>query len=204
MVGLIGPNGAGKSTLIKMLTGILYPSAGEIAVMGKVPWKNRKKIAKDIGTVFGQKSQLWFHLDLLDSLNVLEAVYEVPHDTFLKNRAFLIDTLGIEELVSKPIRKLSLGERMKCEIVASLIHHPKLLFLDEPTIGLDLISKQVVRDVLAQINEMWGTTIVLTSHDTGDIENICERAIVINRGMKVLDDTLDHIKSKYIQEKNIS
>lgn len=201
MVGLIGPNGAGKSTLIKMLTGILYPTSGEVKVMGKVPWENRKKIAKDIGTVFGQKSQLWFHLDLLDSLKVLEAVYEIPHDTYLKNRDFLIDTFGIQDLVTKPIRKLSLGERMKCEIVASLIHTPQLLFLDEPTIGLDIISKQVVREMLVQINQAWGTTILLTSHDTGDIENVCNRAIVINSGTKVLDDSLDNIKNLYVKEK---
>lgn len=203
MVGLIGPNGAGKSTLIKILTGILYPNVGEIEVVGKIPWENRKKIAKDIGTVFGQKSQLWFHLDLIDSLNVLEAIYEIPHVNFKKNREFLIDTFNISELSTKPIRKLSLGERMKCEIVAALIHNPKLLFLDEPTIGLDLISKQIVRDVLIQINKIWGTTVVLTSHDTGDIDNICKRAIIINNGVKIIDDNLDHIKSQYIKEKNI-
>lgn len=203
MVGLIGPNGAGKSTLIKILTGILYPNVGEIEVVGKIPWENRKKIAKDIGTVFGQKSQLWFHLDLIDSLNVLEAIYEIPHVNFKKNREFLIDTFNISELSTKPIRKLSLGERMKCEIVAALIHNPKLLFLDEPTIGLDLISKQIVRDVLIQINKIWGTTVVLTSHDTGDIDNICKRAIIINNGVKIIDDNLEHIKSQYIKEKNI-
>lgn len=201
MVGLIGPNGAGKSTVIKMLTGILYPTAGKVEVMDMIPWESRKKIAKDIGTVFGQKSQLWFHLPLSDSLKVLEAVYELTNVEFESNKKFLIEALNIHKLVNIPVRKLSLGERMKCEIAASLIHNPKLLFLDEPTIGLDLISKQLVRDILVQINKVWGTTILLTSHDTGDIENVCNRAIVINRGTKVLDDTLDNIKKNYIKEK---
>ena len=203
IVGLLGPNGAGKSTLIKLMTGILYPSSGDIQIIGEVPWKKRKKISKDIGTVFGQKSQLWFHLDLIDSLNVLEAIYEIPHDQFLKNKEMLIDTFGISKIATQPIRKLSLGQRMKCEIVAALIHNPKLIFLDEPTIGLDLVSKQTVRDVLLEINKSWGTTIVLTSHDTGDIDNMCERAIIINEGMKVIDDNLQNIKKKYVKEKNI-
>lgn len=201
MVGLIGPNGAGKSTVIKILTGILYPTSGHVEVMGKVPWENRKKIAYDIGTVFGQKSQLWFHLPLSDSLKVLQAVYELKNEEFENNRKFLIDALKIEELVNIPVRKLSLGERMKCEIVAALIHNPRLLFLDEPTIGLDLISKQAVRETLVEINKGWGTTILLTSHDTGDIENVCNRAIVINRGTKVLDDMLDNINKLYVKEK---
>ena len=202
-VGLIGPNGAGKSSIIKILTGILYPTEGYVEVMGKIPWKHRKELSYNIGTVFGQRSQLWFHLPILDSLNVLKAIYELSESQFRKNRDYLIETLKIEHLINTPVRKLSLGERMRCEIIAALIHNPSLLLLDEPTIGLDILSKDSVRKMLLEIKKEWGTTILLTSHDTGDIENVCDRTIIINKGKLVIDEELVQVRKLYMKEKEL-
>lgn len=203
-LAFIGPNGAGKSTTIKMLTGILYPSAGSAQVLGKVPWKARQQLAYEIGTVFGQKSQLWYHLPANDSFDLLAHIYEIPQPAYQERLKFLIDLFAIEPYLHIPVRKLSLGERMRCEIAASLLHRPRILFLDEPTIGLDVIVKQRIRDLILELNQHEGVTIFLTSHDAGDIEILCKRAMVINHGEVIYDGQVNHLKHSYLRTKNIS
>ncbi len=168
-VGVIGPNGAGKSTLIKMLTGVLTPTAGDVEVLGIDPCKNRKIISRKIGVVFGQRTQLWWDLPVKDSFDLLKTVYDVSDDDYNRRMEKFIEILEVKDYLSRPVRKLSLGERMRCDLVASLIHNPPILFLDEPTIGLDVVAKQRLREFLKEINKL-GTTIILTTHDTGDIE----------------------------------
>lgn len=203
MLAFIGPNGAGKSTTIKMMTGILYPTSGDINVLGFNPMKERKKLSYQIGTVFGQKSQLWFHLPPYDSFKLLGHIYEVEEQKLNKRIAFLTEIFEIEELLNIPVRKLSLGQRIRCEIAASLLHEPKIIFFDEPTIGLDVIVKQKIRDLIKQINQEEKTTIFLTSHDAGDIEELCRRVIVINHGDIVTDDSVKNLKSDYLKNKII-
>ncbi len=203
IIGFIGPNGAGKSTTIKMLTGILFPTSGHIKVLGKVPSENRQSLAYEIGSVFGQKSQLWFHLPPQDSYNLFARIYELDQSAYLERLSFLIDSFEIGDLLKTPVRKLSLGQRMRCEIVASLLHRPKIIFLDEPTIGLDVIAKQQIRDVIKYFNEKEDVTIFLTSHDAGDIEALAHRTIVINFGEIVFDDSTDQFKKNYIKSKAI-
>ena len=186
-IAFIGPNGAGKSTTIKMLTGILHPSSGEARVLGLVPWQSRTRLAHEIGTVFGQRSQLWFHLPAGDTLRLLGAIYELPPALVRQRTGELVERFALGDLLAVPVRKLSLGQRMRFEIAASLLHRPKVLFLDEPTVGLDVIAKAEVREVIREANQ-GGATVFLTSHDAGDIESIARRAIVIDRGRIVFDD----------------
>ena len=197
IVAFIGPNGAGKSTFIKMLCGILHPTDGEISVLGMSPVRERRKLAMRIGTVFGQKSQLWLHLPALDSFTMLAAIYEI-NDADKKRRVEeLTELFELGDFLDTPVRKLSLGQRIRCEVAASLLHDPELLFLDEPTIGLDVIVKQAIRELIIRRNEERGTTVFLTSHDPSDIENLCRRAIVIDHGSLVLDTTVDGLKNNY-------
>ena len=190
ILAFIGPNGAGKSTTIKMLTGILMPTAGKIDVLGLDPQKDRKKLAYNIGTVFGQKSQLWFHLPPMDSFQLLGSIYDIPSKELNLRIDYLSEIMEIKDLMDTPVRKLSLGQRIKCEIAASLLHQPKVIFLDEPTIGLDVIAKKNLRSLIKRINEEEKTTIFLTSHDMGDIEKLCKRMIIINCGTILLDDNV--------------
>ena len=203
IVGYIGPNGAGKSTTIKMLSGILKPDSGEMLVNGMNPVNDRIKYVKEIGVVFGQKSQLWWDIPAIESFDLLKDIYKVPDEEYVKTRDELIKLLGLQEIVKMPVRGLSLGERMKCELVASLLHNPKILFLDEPTIGLDAISKVVVRDFIKKINKEKKVTVILTTHDMADIESLANRVIVIGNGKKLYDGNMDDIKRKYSNEKII-
>jgi len=196
LVGFIGPNGAGKSTTLKMLTGILWPTSGSIDVLGHNPQKERVKLAYKIGSIFGQRQQLWMHLPAIDSFELFGAIYDVPKDELKKRISALSAMFGIKELMHQPVRKLSLGERMRCEFVASLLHKPQVLFLDEPTIGMDILAKRAMREHVKQLNERENTTIILTSHDLGDIEELCKRVIVINHGMILFDGSIDELRSR--------
>lgn len=197
LVGYIGVNGAGKSTTIKMLVGILAPTKGKISVLGKDPHKHRREIAKRIGVVFGQRSQLIWDLPPIDTLDLFSKIYEIPKDEYRNRLKYLVEHMGIEDIVHVPVRKLSLGQRMCCEIVASLLHNPEILFLDEPTIGLDIFNKEKVRNFIKKLNEELGTTVILTSHDLSDIENLCRRIIIIDKGSIIFDGTLEDLKTKY-------
>lgn len=203
LVAFIGPNGAGKSTFIKMLCGILYPTDGDISVLGMSPTKERGKLAMKIGSVFGQKSQLWMHLPVLDSFTLLSAIYEI-NDVERKRRVDeLTELFGLAEILQTPVRKLSLGQRVRCEVAASLLHEPELLFLDEPTIGLDVVVKQAIRQLILRRNKERGTTVFLTSHDPVDIEQLCQRAVVIDNGTLVLDSPVEKLRSDYLGVKLI-
>jgi ABC-2 type transport system ATP-binding protein len=203
-VAFIGPNGAGKSTTIKMLVGILYPTSGEAQVLGKVPWRERQRLAYEIGAVFGQKSQLWYHLPPQDSFDLLARIYELEQAAYRQRLDYLVDLFEIGGYLDAPVRKLSLGERMRCEIAASLLHRPRILFLDEPTIGLDVVVKQRIRDLILELNQQEQVTIFLTSHDAGDVEVLCKRAMVINHGDVIFDDRVSTLKRDYIRSKTIS
>ena len=187
-VAYIGPNGAGKSTSIKILTGILHPTSGAATVLGLTPWEDRKRLAKRIGTLFGQRSLLWLELTPRQSYRMLAAIYGIDRDAEPRRVAELGELLGATDLFDQPVRSLSLGQRMRCELAACLLHDPEVLFLDEPTIGLDLVAKQRFRELLVRLNEQKGTTIFLTSHDVADIEHVAKRAIVINHGEVIYDD----------------
>lgn len=202
-VAFIGPNGAGKSTTIKMLTGILQPTAGNAHVLGAVPWKERSKLTYSIGAVFGQRSQLWYHLPARDTFELLARIYSLKTSDYKKRVDILVDRFALSSFLDTPVRKLSLGQRMRCEIAASLLHKPKVLFLDEPTIGLDVIARQELRDLISEWNREEGLTIFLTSHDAGDIESVAKRVIVINHGRVVLDDSVNAMKRQYLCEKVI-
>jgi ABC-2 type transport system ATP-binding protein len=203
ILAFIGPNGAGKSTTIKMMTGILYPSSGNIEVLGMNPSTERKELSYKIGTVFGQKSQLWFHLPPLDSFHLLGNIYEMDKAKLRKRIEFLKEIFEIGDLMDVPVRKLSLGQRIRCEIAASILHEPEIIFLDEPTIGLDVVIKQKIRELILQLNKEEKTTIFLTSHDSGDIEKLCKRAIIINHGEVVLNETIKSLKHDYLNKKII-
>lgn len=194
IMAFIGPNGAGKSTTIKLITGILHPDGGNASVLGLNPHHERRRLAYHIGTVFGQKSQLWFHLPPADSFQLLGTIYDVPRKTVQKRIGFLTEVFELSAFMDQPVRKLSLGQRIRCEIAASLIHEPKILFLDEPSIGLDVVVKQRIRELIKRINEERGVTIFLTSHDAGDIEKICRRAMVINHGRIVWDGSVNDMR----------
>jgi len=194
MIGYIGPNGAGKSSTIKILSGILTPDSGECRIEGRIPWKNRREHVGQIGVVFGQRSQLWWDVPVIDSFELLKDIYAVPDALYQKNLKELTELLGLSELLRTPTRQLSLGQRMRCEIAASLLHSPKILFLDEPTIGLDAISKLAVRDFIKELNREHRTTVILTTHDMQDIEALASRVILIGRGRILLDGTLDDIR----------
>lgn len=201
IIAFIGPNGAGKSTTIKMLTGILYPDSGSIKVMGIDPVKERKKLAYEIGTVFGQKEQLWTHLTPYDNFKFFAAIYDIPNSIAEKKINELIMLFELNDFINTPVRNLSLGQRIRCEIVASLIHEPKVLFLDEPTIGLDPVVKENIRSLIKRMNKEYKTTIFLTSHDVSDIEKLCKRVIIINNGQVVLDDSMENLKYHYLNKK---
>ena len=193
-LAFIGPNGAGKSTSIKMLTGILYPTSGTATVLGVVPWLDRKQLTRRIGTLFGQRSQLWFELTPRQSLHMLAAIYGIDRSREAPRIEELGELLDASDLFDTPVRNLSLGERMRCELTACLLHEPAVLFLDEPTIGLDLLAKQRLRELLVRLNVERGTTIFLTSHDVADIEHVAQRAIVINHGSIIYDDDVSAMR----------
>ena len=201
MIAFIGPNGAGKSTTIKMMTSILYPDKGSIKVMGLDPAKDRKKLSYEIGTVFGQKEQLWTHLTPYDNFKFFGAIYDIPEVAVEKKIDELIELFELGDFINTPVKNLSLGQRIRCEIVASLIHEPKVLFLDEPTIGLDPVVKENIRTLIKRMNKEYKTTIFLTSHDVGDIEKLCKRVIIINNGTVVMDDTMENLKYNYLNKK---
>lgn len=203
IVGFVGPNGAGKSTTIKMLTGIIHPTSGKAIIAGLDPSKDRKRLAYKIGCMFGQKSGLWMHLPAIDTYKLLGAIYDIPEKELNERIDKLIKEFSIEEIVNIPVRKLSLGQRMICEIVAIMLHNPEILFLDEPTIGLDILVKEKVRKAILDVNEKFGTTIFLTSHDLGDIEKVCNRIIIIDNGMIIKDENIEELKREYLSEKFI-
>ena len=202
-LAFIGPNGAGKSTTIKILTGILYPTSGIVSVLGLNPQSQRRPLALNIGTVFGQRSQLLFNLPITDSFELFFKVYELDENSYKKQKEKLIELFDLGEILDQPVRKLSLGQRMRGEIAVSLLHEPPILFLDEPTIGLDVVAKRKLRENLKEINKEFNTTIFLTSHDAGDIESICKRTIVINHGKTIFDGATDHLKREYLNKKLI-
>lgn len=203
-VAFIGPNGAGKSTTLKMLSGILHPTAGRAEVLGHVPWDDVRRMAYDIGIVFGQRTQLWPHLAVRASYGLLGKVYDVPDDIYETRLGQLTEIFQIAHLLDRPARSLSLGQRMRAEIAASLLHGPKVLFLDEPTIGLDVTAKALLRDHLKALSEEDDLTLLLTSHDTGDIEEITERVILINHGEKLIDQPVQDLRAQYLHHKLIS
>ena len=203
IVAFIGPNGAGKSTTIKMLTGIIQPSGGQIEVAGFNPSKQRKQLAYHVGCMFGQKSQLYMHLTVRDSYKLLCSIYDLNEEQAEKKIAEISQMFKIEELLDRVVRKLSLGQRMICEIAGSILHEPEIIFLDEPTIGLDIFAKARIRQIIKKMNEEKGTTIFLTSHDLGDVEALCDRIIIINNGTIVTDSTLENLKANYLSEKVI-
>ncbi|NGX32518.1 MAG: ABC transporter ATP-binding protein NatA [Candidatus Anoxychlamydiales bacterium] len=203
-VAFIGPNGAGKSTTIKILTGIMQPTSGSVKILKKDPIKDRKKLAYKISVIFGHCSKLWLHLPVIESLDLLSAIYEIPLNEYKKTRDSLIDLFLIGKFLHKPVRQLSLGERMRCELVASFIHKPKVIFLDEPTIGLDISAKAIMRNLLRDMCENWDCTLLLTSHDAHDIEIVCDRVILINKGKCVIDSSLENMLKNIIKKKIIT
>lgn len=203
-VAFIGPNGAGKSTTIKMLCGILVPSAGEISVLGFTPWKQREALSYKVGIVFGNRSQLWSHLPVRDSFELLGEIYARESGEHRQRVGELCDLLEVNRLLESPVNKLSLGERMRCELVASLLHKPAVLFLDEPTIGLDVAARALLREYIKRISQNEQVTILLTSHDTGDIEEVCDRVVVINHGTLILDRPIGELRRGFINRKRIT
>jgi ABC-2 type transport system ATP-binding protein len=201
LLGFIGPNGAGKSTTIKMLTGILHPTGGEAQVLGYVPWKERQKLAYHIGTVFGQRPQLWYHLPAIDTFRLFGKIFEMEDGETSKRITFLSETFEIGDLLETPVRKLSLGQRMRCEVAASLLHRPKLLLLDEPSIGLDVVAKGRIRDAIREMARLENVGVLLTSHDAGDLEALCKRVIIINHGQIVYEDKVSNLKRKFLTSK---
>lgn len=204
ILGFIGPNGAGKSTVIKMLTGILSPTSGKCTINGKDPQKDRKTYVNEIGVVFGQRTQLWWDLPLTETYTVLKEIYEVDDSRFKKRMSFLNEVLELDSFINSPVRTLSLGQRMRADIAASLLHSPKVLFLDEPTIGLDVVVKDNIRKAIAKINEEEHTTVVLTTHDLEDIELLSKRIVMIDKGSKVFDGKITDLKEKYGQMRELA
>lgn len=203
MVGYIGPNGAGKSSTIKVLSGILTPDRGQCEINGLCPWKDRARHVRDIGVVFGQRSQLWWDVPVIDSFELLKDIYAVPEAEYSRNLRELTELLNLSEIIKTPTRQLSLGQRMRCEIAASLLHSPKILFLDEPTIGLDAVSKLAVRSFIRELNQRRGTTVILTTHDMQDIEALASRVILIGKGKILLDGTLEGLKKQFSSGKTL-
>ncbi len=196
MVGYIGANGAGKSTTIKMLTGILTPTGGEVTVGGLVPWRQRRQYTRHMGAVFGQRTQLWWDLAVVESFRLLKKIYEVPDAVYAEQMAVFAELLEIDDYLSQPVRKLSLGQRMRCDLAAALLHKPRILFLDEPTIGLDVVAKENVRRFLREIRDLQGVTVILTTHDLGDIEQLCRRVMIIDKGRVHFDGELDELRQR--------
>jgi len=203
LLGFIGPNGAGKSTTIKILTGILHPSSGDADVLGFVPWRDRQKLAYHIGTVFGQRPQLWYHLPAIDTFKLFGKIFDLDDRETDKRIAFLSEAFEIGDLLETPVRKLSLGQRMRCEVAASLLHRPKLLLLDEPSIGLDVVAKQHIRDAIRTMSAEEGVGVLLTSHDAGDLEALCKRVIIVNHGQIVYEDKVSNLKRKHLTTKMV-
>jgi ABC-2 type transport system ATP-binding protein len=203
-VAVVGPNGAGKSTSIKILSGILHPTSGVVEVGGLTPWRARRELSYRIGTVFGQRTQLWYHLPAADTFELLARVYDVEPATHRRRLAALVEAFDVGDALSRPVRQLSLGQRMRCEIVASLLHDPEILFLDEPTIGLDVTAKATIREVLREQSEREGKTLLFTSHDTGDMESVCDRVIVIHAGRVLCDQSLEALRRNHIRRKRLT
>jgi ABC-2 type transport system ATP-binding protein len=201
LLGFIGPNGAGKSTTIKMLTGILHPTSGEAQVLGYVPWKDRQELAYHIGTVFGQRPQLWYHLPAIDTFTLFGKIFEMDDLDTQKRIDQLAEAFEIRDLLETPVRKLSLGQRMRCEVAASLLHRPKLILLDEPSIGLDVVAKQHIRDAIREMARLENVGVLLTSHDAGDLEALCRRVIIINHGQIVYEDKVSNLKRRFLTSK---
>jgi ABC-2 type transport system ATP-binding protein len=197
IVGYIGPNGAGKSTTIKVMSGILVPDGGTCSIMGYTPWKERTDYVRHIGVVFGQRSQLWWDVPVIDSFELLRDIYRIPDEMYRENLAVLTEMLALADLLGVPVRQLSLGQRMRCEIAASLLHSPKILFLDEPTIGLDAVSKLAVRSFIRRINQERGVTVILTTHDMSDIEALADRILMIGKGTLLYDGSLEELRSRF-------
>ena len=204
MVGYIGPNGAGKSSTIKIMSGVMTPDSGSCVINGRVPWKERKEHVREIGVVFGQRSQLWWDVPVIDSFELLRDIYRVEQQAYGRNLRELTELLDLGDIVRTPVRQLSLGQRMRCEIAASLLHDPKILFLDEPTIGLDAVSKIAVRDFIRTVNREKGTTVILTTHDMQDIEALTERILLIGKGQILLDGSLSALKSRYSTKRTLT
>ena len=201
IVGFLGPNGAGKSTTLKIISGIMYPDSGDVHIMGYVPWKDRKKYVRNIGAVFGQKSQLLWDLPPIDAFTFQKSVYKIPEDKYNEQLEELTSLLEIKDIMKRPTRQLSLGERMRCEFVMAMLHDPKVVFLDEPTIGLDIFAKATIRKFIRKINKDKGVNFIITSHDLEDIENLCQRVIIINKGRIVFDDSMGNMRisnKKYV------
>lgn len=204
LVGYIGPNGAGKSTTVKILSGILVPDSGTCKVNGRVPWKQRVEHVKNIGVVFGQRTQLWWDLPVIDSFELLRDIYKVPQKSYSQKLEELVELLDLKEFINSPVRQLSLGQRMRSELAASLLHSPSILFLDEPTIGLDAISKLAVRKFIKKLNQKKGVTVILTTHDMDDIEALCSRVVVIGKGSILSDGTLDDLRKRVSRERRLT
>ena len=204
IVGYIGPNGAGKSTTIKIMSGILVPDRGVCSIMGHTPWKDRERYVRRIGVVFGQRSQLWWDVPVIDSYELLRDIYKIPPDAYKANLELLTESLDLSGLLQTPVRQLSLGQRMRCEIAASLLHGPDLLFLDEPTIGLDAVSKLAVRNFVKTINREKGVTVILTTHDMNDIEALADRIILIGKGRLLYDGNLAELRRKFGTQKTVT
>ncbi len=201
LVGYIGPNGAGKSTTIKIMSGILTPDAGKCEIMGRIPWKQRIEHVRRIGVVFGQRTQLWWDVPVGDSFDLLKDIYKIPYPQYQKTKDELVESLGLQNIIETPVRQLSLGQKMRCELAASLLHQPPILFLDEPTIGLDAVSKLAVRDFIRKLNRERGVTVILTTHDMDDIEALCSRIMLIGKGKILLDGTIEQIRNKISPER---
>lgn len=202
-VALIGPNGAGKSSTVKMLTGILKPTSGIVNVLGVNPFKQRMKVVRDYGVIFGQKHNLWWDVPAIDSYYLFKAMYDISEEDFNKRLKIVRGSLGIKKYLNTPVRKLSLGERMRCELGLIFLHNPKIVFLDEPTIGVDVVGKKKIRDFLLRINKKFNTTLLFTSHDMGDVNKICKRAIIINDGDIIYDGKISKLKKDYIDSKTV-
>ncbi|MDF2630316.1 MAG: transporter ATP-binding protein [Symbiobacteriaceae bacterium] len=203
LVGYIGPNGAGKSTTIKMLTGILVPSGGEVRVRSLVPYEKRVENARQIGVVFGQRTQLWWDLPAIESFELLQHIYKVPPEKYARNMARFKELLGLDEFIQTPVRQLSLGQRMRADLAAALLHDPEILYLDEPTIGLDVVAKEKIREFIKEINRERGVTVILTTHDMQDIEKICERMILIDKGTVIYDGPVAQIKERFGKQRTL-
>lgn len=197
LVGYLGPNGAGKSTTIKILTGILVPTSGQVVVEGRVPWRQRTEHVRRIGAVFGQKTSLWWDLPVIESLDLLQHIYRVPRERYRRNLRMFDDLLELGPFLDTPVRSLSLGQRMRADLAAALLHDPSLLFLDEPTIGLDVVAKERIRGFIREVNRQQGITVILTTHDLGDVEKLCDRVIMIDHGRLMFDGALDELRRRF-------
>ncbi len=204
IVGFIGQNGAGKTTTLKVLSGLLFPTAGQVSVMGYNPWERKKEFQKQFALVMGQKNQLWWDLPAMETFLLNQAIYEIPDAAFKKTLHKLIELLDVKDVINIQVRKLSLGQRMKCELIAALLHNPQVLFLDEPTIGLDVVMQKTLRDFIKTYNQKFNATIILTSHYMGDVKELCKRVIIIDHGHKVFDGLLQEIIDKYARNKILS